>query len=785
MSSKAVLFAACMAFVSAIIAAQSVYVRTPRDTGTLPPPSGFLHTVGSEFNLVFENETLRFYYRDDRDVFAVEDRRNGYVWKTGLDVPFKRDVDDRVDEGADPTKLSLPEQRLNTTYTGIANSLVTVEYFDGSNNIKRISSAAYRDAESQMELRSADPFSADLYVEFSDIDLRLVVNVSVEENELVFRLADQDLEGNGVDRLAAISFVPFFGASGGVSLQWDPEEDEFGIPVVKPAPSGYAVVPDGSGALVRFLDNSTKLSAYVGDIYGEDLSQSKIYSFFDGFSVPHKNNYLPLYGVVHGDDRNAFLGYAASGGEYMEVIATPEDNTTFYTWVYPRFVYNRLYYQVYNKRGDGYFRTLEKRNHFDVELRYRFLAGGERHSAGYSAIATSYRNILRSKGVLPIRERLPHTDIPLRIDFLMADVRDTIIGHAHEVVTTISDVEEILDDLADEGIENISAGLLGFAKGGTVLSKPGKVNLLSALGRNRDFEDVIGRLRGRGVDVSFGRNYALIGEGQVSPLGNAIRGASGWYNERNTFLANAPVNLFYFARPDRVIEWIGDEADDMADLGASSLSVDGVGHTLFSSYSGDDAMAVSEVIATYGAQLAESASPLPLNFYRPNQYLWPITRRFLGTPLHSSQFLLETDTVPLLQMTLNGSMDLFGPYANFAFNSDAAILRMIDYNVYPSFLLTRESAHVLMMTNSAENYSTQYAVHKGSILEVYSRVNSALRTVIDAEWTGRRVLEDGVIVNTYDNGVTILVNYRESEVMYRGTVIGPLQARVLQNGGVD
>jgi hypothetical protein len=769
------------------LVADPQYVPTPRDTGLPPAPYQQDLTLGPEYALLGRTSSLELHYREDRGVLAVIDRRNNYVWKTGLDIAFSRDLDDLVDEGADPLSLPPVEERLNTTYTGIANSIIFIEYYDGANNIKRVGSAAREDVQSQLEVESREPFQARLTVLFEDIDLTVRVAIRLEGDALVFRIPDSDLYGAGLERLGSIGIAPFLGAGGGRQLWWDPAEEDWEISRPRELIPGYAVVPDGSGALIRFADNSTDLSEYVGDIYGEDLSQAGLYRSFDDFSVPPKIAHLPLFGIVHGREQNAFAGFATRGGEYMEVVAFPEENTTYYTWTYPRFIYNRLYYQVYNKKGDGYFRLLEERNHFNAELRYQFLASGPDAGSGYPAdytgIALAYRDYLHNNGGLPTRAPTAQENIPLRLDFLMADVRDSVIGMTHEVTTTIAQVEEIVTDLTAAGISELSVGLMGYARGGTVLSKPGSVRLLPRVGRAGEFSEVIGRITSRGIDVSLGRDYATVGEGQILPWGNVIRGASGWYNELVTFQANAPVNTFYFARPTRIVEWLHGEATQMRALGATSITVDGIGSMLLSDYSETPPVTVTEASARYREALAAEREHMRINVVSPNQYLWLETDRFLQAPLFPTQYLVETDTVPLLQLVLQGSMEIYGPYSNFSFYSDVDVVRMIDYNVYPSFLVTAESAHLLLMTNSAEFYSTEYSIYRDLILSVYGRVNAALREVIGASWIARRVVSPGVIVNSYDNGVQIVINYTESPTVYRGALVPAREARVYRGSG--
>ena len=76
----------------------SAYIPTNRDTKLPPDKVTYDITVFDEYELLYETNTMRYYYREDRDIIAIEDKRNGYTWKTGLDIPFSDEVEDALDE---------------------------------------------------------------------------------------------------------------------------------------------------------------------------------------------------------------------------------------------------------------------------------------------------------------------------------------------------------------------------------------------------------------------------------------------------------------------------------------------------------------------------------------------------------------------------------------------------------------------------------------------------------------------------------------------------------------
>jgi hypothetical protein len=144
--------------------------------------------------------------------------------------------------------------------------------------------------------------------------------------------------------------------------------------------------------------------------------------------------------------------------------------------------------------------------------------------------------------------------------------------------------------------------------------------------------------------------------------------------------------------------------------------------------------------------------------------------------------VFETDAVPFLQMVLNGTMEVYAPYSNFSFYTQTDILRMIDYNLSPSFILSKEPSHLLAATPSADLYSTEFEQYEDLISQVYSQVNGVLSKVQGFTWAGRRVPQNGVIINTYSKGEEhreIIINYTQDDFSYGTTTVAPLSAALI------
>ena len=82
----------------------AAYLNTNRDTRKAPEKATEkLSIKDGGYKKLCEIGKYEYYFRDDRDIVAIKDKNNGYIWKTGLDAPFSnqiRDAKDAVDNGS-------------------------------------------------------------------------------------------------------------------------------------------------------------------------------------------------------------------------------------------------------------------------------------------------------------------------------------------------------------------------------------------------------------------------------------------------------------------------------------------------------------------------------------------------------------------------------------------------------------------------------------------------------------------------------------------------------------
>jgi len=772
------ILAVVLCFALLDVTAFANFIPTNRDTGLPPGRAVFEDIPLDEYAFLGQFGDLRYYFRGDRDILMVTDVHGRFTWRTGLDAPFGMDAEDavaRAETEEELRRVAEPiEQRLNAVWVAKANSILTIEVFDAAFNISRISSAGQDSHRVTSNLVEVGHGHFRLDVQFRIPNIFIPVHIHLSDVGITYNIYHEEITGPDTNILAAIIITPFMGAVGGVRRHFDFEAGAYGDPVPEPMIPGYIFVPDGSGALMRFISNTVSLSEYRGTVFGNNPAEAMFFYDFEVATVDRPHPLMPVFGVTHGHQQQSFVAWADRGAEHMEIIMMPEYNTTHYNFVYPRFVMNTQIHQVYNRSGDGFFRLLsEDMRRFDISMQYRFLYGED---ASYVGMARLYREHLIQEGVLtPASSQGEY--MPVRLDFIMSDVRRSILGRTNVVTTTIGQVEDIVTDLTESGVSSINGGLMGFQRGGITTGRPWAVNFDRNIGSRRDFRNFFQAMDEIGADISLMQDYLHINSFQMNLSRNQAFHANRWgLIAVDSFEAFLPVEFISFARPARSAEWFERQTNTAVNLGARSATATGITNNMISHWGRRDATDTLESIAIF--QEAFANSPVPVNMQTPNQYLWQYTHRFLQSPVFNTQFMITSDTVPFLQLVLHNTMEVYAPWANFSFHTQQDILRMIDYNVFPSFVLTYSPAHYLANTNSLNFFSTEFSIYRDSIIAMYSQMSPILSQVRNLEWTNREVLENGVILNTYSGGVEVLINYTSAPFIHRGVTVPPATARL-------
>ena len=211
-----------------------------------------------------------------------------------------------------------------------------------------------------------------------------------------------------------------------------------------------------------------------------------------------------------------------------------------------------------------------------------------------------------------------------------------------------------------------------------------------------------------------------------------------------------------FVRPALAANTLATKLPAYRALGADGVDLGGYTAFLFGDHS-DTPLSRQQSLDTLAKPLA--GAPLKLSGSVPNSPLWPLLAEAYDQPPVASRFLYETDTVPFLSLVLKGSMDLYAPPSNEGWYSEASVLRLIDYGLYPSFRLTGVENAELADTPLAELWSTRTSDWLSRAQAISARVGKALLPFEGERILAREVPAEGIVHVTYETG-SLWINFR-------------------------
>ncbi|MCM1305518.1 MAG: DUF5696 domain-containing protein [Butyrivibrio sp.] len=683
-----------------------------------------------DYILAAENGKFALYYQPDSLAVRVRDKTTGYVY------------DSRGPEAQ--------EGDLNNTWTGMKKSGISIECRLTNGNV-RTWTITGEGAEVKTE-PLADGFQS--HVDFSG-EIGFDVRVTLSETGMEVYIP-QDSITEGVQEgtlLQSIYVYPFFGSSYGYDND------------------GYLFVPDGCGALISTGSKTVAAENYEKQIYGSDIGMGGFKSEDTESMLKNAGDiYMPVFGSVEEEGVQGFAGIVKEGDAYCRILAYASGIRTPYNLIMPKFIVRETYQMRLSQSGSSLVKNQEERNPGDIRVGYVLLSGQE---AGYVGMAHAYRQWLLESGVLT-KEQDGAGEVPLKLEFVLSEQKDGLLFSKTVKMTTVEQVEEILQELLDAGISNMVSVLRGYSGKGASAAAPASFSFTGKVGSRSEWKKVVEKFSREGIDISlyadFSRGYEGVGGFGSSQKAQAVN--------RN-MLETYDNGIFNWLAPSFAAEKLNSFAEKAAGMGMESLSVDAFGATLYSNWNKKNTTTRAEAMEIF--KQADSAG-LQLNLYTPHAYLWGNCGRIYDIPLDSSNYYIFTETVPFMQIVLKGCIPYYSEGWNFHANRRQDLLKCIEYGAFPSWYVTEEDSVELMNTASSWIYSSQYQVWKDSMIQEYAEIDQALGGVLGAGISSRVCLDRNVWRIDYDNGVSIYVNYGPTDWTGEGVTVGGENWLVYEGG---
>lgn len=543
--------------------------------------------------------------------------------------------------------------------------------------------------------------------------------------------------------LQGIDLLPFFGAGG--------LDDE-----------GYLFVPDGSGAIVNFNNGKERFSIYNQMVYGSDNMVVR-----QTGSEPIQQISMPVFGIRK--NRSGFLAVITDGAAEAGIKATVSKKSSDYNQVYSYMLYrNTAFHEVSGSSAlldEG--RPLFEDNAYTVA--FFFL---EEKDADYTGMANRYRQYLEDSGQL--RQNQGGSGA-LALDVYGAvSLEQYVMGVKKNVITPLTTYEElslILQECADQGLNDLVVQYIGALKGGlqseivTSFEREGK------LGSQKSMNTLIQNAQNAGTSLFFQWdpiNLYKSGNGfQVNrdSVRTHFEAFAYQYNFKRNTLTIDQSTRWYLMKPAKLPNLIKDYSMSCAAKSIGNIGITEIGGMIYSDYDTDKGLLSRNFTLKEWKKTLQTARDQfdQVLLDGSNAYGYPYADILVDVPMSGTDFDMMDASVPFLQIALRSSIRIYGGSLNFSSDYQQEFLRAVETGCGIKYSVIYGDITPLINTSFSNLVACNYDKWKETIFRQAKELEDVFRQIEGQNIVAHDQLASGVTKTTYGNGVQIVVNYNDAE----------------------
>lgn len=691
------------------------------------------HVTGS-FRQCAENDKYIMLVDDRLGNFGLKNKKTNYIW-------WSSPIEATRDNVATP--LLVNELRSsNTLRYGIPS--------------KRSNNNVLRSGTDDCEISVSDIKNGiKVTYNYKKTGFSFPVEYTLEEDHLKASLKVSDIKEPKDEKIATeVTLMGSFGAA-------SDKED------------GYFVIPDGSGALVRFNNNKTmETNAYQQRVYGPDVTV-----------VPTSRGtiteqiYMPVYGIVKED--NAMLVVASKGDSnaYLTTQVSKQSNSSYNLCNFTFILRGTDTFYMSGNNSDKLtvFENGDIKSD-DIELRYYPV---DKNGASYVDIANRYRQyLIEEDGVEP-----KTSDNAMYVDLYGGTLKKKpVMGipvTLKQAVTKYDEALEILTELKNMGVDNMVVSYNGWTNDGIRRKVDTGASASGTLGGKSSFKKLTDFIDESGFEfypASSNRDF-YSGNGYYSFTSTCVR-VSGSYSrivsyDRAYGIPDGFKKNMSLLSPSYFTDVYDKLAKNYSKAGLSGVSVDNAASSLYGDY-GKKNISRYKAMTLAQETFDSLSSSLENGFIADsaNAYAWPYVSHITNVPLSSSRFDIFNEDIPFYQMVMHGLI----PYSTTPVNGDAdpseLLLMAAATGSQLSYDMIYNETSKLKDTDYDKYYYANYHYWADTAAEEYKLLDPLLKSVSDSTITDYVVSDNGdQITTTFSNGTIVKVDLNEKTVEYGGNRI--------------
>ena len=709
---------------------------------------------------VIQNGSLSMKVDPSTGFLTIEDAKTGMTY-TSNPVDYEQDT---LAQGVNITRM-------------ISQILVT--FLNQNKSVDEVNSFVGAVTDGEL-IAQKNGSSAILTYVFKEQGFTIPVVYTLTDNSFVVSIDYDHVKEAGKCRILNITLLPFFGAAR--------MEDK-----------GFFILPDGSGSYVEFNNGKYAQGEYRREIYTEDLTNTSetkpndyrrvmlpmfasVYRYVTPPVQPQEWD-APVQKVEGKNVRAGFLAHISSGaaGAYISTAVAGGDtgyNTSHFQFLYRSSMETSFLSRTWAEIKRVLF-SEQRCMSENPSVEYRFL---DENNSSIKGVADLYSQILLGNVQ---REGSKNQQMYLDV-YNGVRAKQQFMGFSYDTVvplTTLKQTDQMLTELKDNGVNDFVVMLKGYdASGAYYGSIDTKLSIDGKIGNVKQLNELVGKWKNVYPEVQltqFNRNklgYNSFFDSVTAINKKTVKRIDYHYA---TGLRDYKLPQRYLLKPDKVKQAADKLKKDMQQRGILNLAPNSLGTDLYSNFAGSPNQ-IGDTQHLFKNVLADLSDQQSLLLEQPNAYAIPYADKLLHLAHTDSGHFISNESIPFIQLVVDGIKGYSTPPANYASNLQDMLLYAIESNSALAFSVMGATYEDISRTSMNRLYASEFDGWKKAIIEAWK----TLQSVRDA--TENSCIQDFEIAGpnvhrvTFENGTVIYVNYNAQNVEINGKTIAA-KAYLLEN----
>ena len=537
--------------------------------------------------------------------------------------------------------------------------------------------------------------------------------------------------------------------------------------------SGYMLIPDLSGALVR-LNNGKKDFSYKKQVYGKESTLVDVDSnIYDSGKINKSEIYLPVFGQTK--IKSGYLAVIEKGSAYAEINCRVSNEFSVYNQIFALFNIQNFEEKKLAYNGSQILYAAQKNMPSDdMSVNYILLAG---ENVDYNTMASAYKKYLKEN--LLVKENSGEHSL-LGVNVISSvSTKKSVAGIPvayNKAVTDFTQSQKLIEILKDKKIENFDYNIFSWCNNGLSNTSMKKVDIIKNVGNKNELKRLLS-LSNKDLPIYMAVNFSSVSKAAANKkyaaknLNGLITEIKNFENENDTdsYLINTRF------MPDLIQGFIKSYESKIAHGNIYDFRN---GSMLNGDYSDTPTDRQESIDNIEKSLKLMSDKGYNLKFSGGNSYVLKYASALDNIETDNTGNYLFDASVPFFQLVVGDFIPCYSTPLNYKGNYRSAMLGCIESGTIPAFeWIFAENSEI---SDCKENlYSANYEAWLDKAKEIYDIFLEIQALTAKTNIVSHEIISDSFTLTRYDNGCCILVNRSNTAKEYNGFSVASQDYKIM------